>query len=60
MPDKRWIKGHVKDPGPTGDAERAHFHALVERIQERNAALDQQAMMDAIDQAVAEVRAERS
>jgi hypothetical protein len=39
---------------------RERFHALVEQIQERNAQFDQQQIMDDIDAAVAEVRADRS
>jgi hypothetical protein len=39
---------------------RQRFHALVEEIQNRNAQFDQQEIMDAVDEAVAEVRAERS
>jgi hypothetical protein len=39
---------------------RERFHALVEQIQERNAHFDQQQIMDDIDAALAEVRADRS
>jgi hypothetical protein len=39
---------------------RERFHALVEQIQERNVHFDQQQIMDDIDAALAEVRADRS
>ena len=39
---------------------RQRFHALVEEIQNRNAQFDQQEILNAVDDAVAEVRADRS